>query len=162
MKLREFLQIEKWSKRTSRKMFVAFGVVTLGFVILYGLNARWTSPKERRAAREALAQLDTLKSFTNSNEEYGVAHNQARQKVDVALHAGLTSQDKVIALTLSMYLMSIETENESQKSSREMKIKWGSSRDERIQKMLLDDSRSSQVSQHVADFMSRDLHAALD
>jgi len=163
MTLREFLHTEIWSKKTSRRIFIAFGVVAIAFVGFYQVDTRWTSPGERRAAREALLQLDTLKAFTsNSNDGYEAAHELAKQRVDVALHSTLTSRDLGIASTLSMYLMSIEIVIEDRTASHKMEVKFANSADERMRKMEVERQQSSNDLQHSNDFLGRSLHSLLD
>jgi len=163
MTLREFLHIEIWSKETSRKIFIVFGVIAVAFAVFYEVDMRWTSPRERRTAKEALSQLDTLKAFaSNSNDGYEAAHELAKQKVDVALHSTLTSRDIGIASTLSMYLMSIEIVFEDRTANHKMDVKFANSADERMRKMEIERQLSSNELQHSNDFLGRSLHSLLD
>jgi hypothetical protein len=55
MKIRELLQTEIWSKRTSRKILVVTGIVlgilALGIGSLYEVNERWLTPREKSLAK---------------------------------------------------------------------------------------------------------------
>jgi ABC-type Na+ efflux pump permease subunit len=108
MKIRELLQYELWSKRTTRKILVGIGIVVA--VVALGLGAWsvvsrvWLTPEERRAARIALKQVDALQSTGSlSNEEYAKLDGQATKSVDDALQAALTRRDRAIARKLLIY-----------------------------------------------------------
>jgi hypothetical protein len=113
MKIRELLQKEIWSKRTSRKILIGFGIVVVllvvGFVVLNTLDERWITPPERKAGRAALAQIEVLQNFDQmSDSEYDAGALQAKQKIDRAEQTALTAQDKRIALMLLGYFVSTE------------------------------------------------------
>jgi hypothetical protein len=101
MKIRELLQIELWTKRTSRKMFVGFGtflgVVVAGFVIWSVVDRNWITPGERSAARVALGKLDALQGAGLFNpREFVVRAKLAGRRVDDAHQAARTTRDKMI------------------------------------------------------------------
>ena len=120
MTIRELLQIEIWSKRTSRKIFIGLGIVVVllvvGFVVLNALDERWITPPERKAGRAALAQIEALQNFDRmSDSEYDAGALQAKQKIDTAGQAAWTSQDKRIAFLLLGYFDLKDRERSNQK-----------------------------------------------
>jgi hypothetical protein len=111
MKVREFLQIELWSKRTSRKIFVGFGLVVAGLVFLFLFDRCWLTVGERAAGREALKQIDALGNLDSmSYEDFKAREKQAEAKVETAKQAACTTRDKRVAETLYAYVVSIDTE----------------------------------------------------
>ena len=113
MTIREILQIEIWSKRTSRKILIGLGIVVVllvvGFVVLNALDERWITPPERKAGRAALAQIEVLQNFNQmSDSEYDAGALQAKQEIDTAEQAAWTSQDKRIAFLLLGYFDSTD------------------------------------------------------
>jgi hypothetical protein len=113
MTIRELLQIEIWSKRTSRKILIGLGIVVvllvIGFVGFNVLNERWITPSERKAGREALAQIEILQNFNRmSDSEYDAGALQAKQKIDTAEQVAWTAQDKRIAVMLLGYFASTD------------------------------------------------------
>jgi hypothetical protein len=108
MEVRELLQKEIWSKRTSRKILIGFGitvvVVVVGFFVWNTLDERWITPSERNAGRAALAQIEVLQDFNEmSDAEYDAGALQAKQRIDSAEQAAWTSQDRRIAFLLLGY-----------------------------------------------------------
>jgi len=119
MNIRELLQIEIWSKRTSRKILVGFGVVfgtaVVGFAGLYVVERYWLTPGERSSAKAAMAQIDGLQDFSSlSDEDFDAREKRAEAKVEDAKHAAVTKRDDWIALDLSFYL------DETQSDKREI------------------------------------------
>ena len=126
MKVRELLQIEIWSKITSRKILVWFGIVigvlVVGFVTLYEIERHWLTTGERSAAKAAIAQIDGLQDFASlSDEDFDAREKQAEAKVEDAKHAAVTKRDDWVALELSFYLE--ETQND-QREIREALLFW--------------------------------------
>jgi hypothetical protein len=113
MKVRELLQTELWSKRTSRKIFFGIGIIVEGLIAWIVAEMYWLTPGERKAARIAMEQIDSLQSFESiSKSDFAVKDGQAKQEVDVALRAAWTERDKEFAIALSMYLNLTEIDNE--------------------------------------------------
>jgi hypothetical protein len=105
MKVRELLQIELWSKRTSRKICIGIGIVFIGFGFWIWTDQHWLTPGERSAAKEALAQIDGLQDFAPlSDQDFDVREKQAEAKVEAAKHAAVTQRDKGLAFDLEVYL----------------------------------------------------------
>ena len=116
MEIRELLQKEIWSKRTSRKILIGLGIVSVGLIVGSALNERWITPPERNAGRVALAQIEVLQSSNEmSDAEFDAKDLQAKQKVDLAEQAAWTSQDTRISAQLLGYLSLLETKRFDQK-----------------------------------------------
>jgi hypothetical protein len=60
MKIRELLQTELWSKRTSRRILVGIGILVVGFFFWCAIEQYVLTPGERSAARAALVKVDEL------------------------------------------------------------------------------------------------------
>lgn len=117
MTIREILQIEIWSKRTSRKILIGLGIVVAGFVVWFAVDGHWITPPERNAARAALAQIEVLQNSKEmSNAEYDEGTRRAKESLDKAEHAAWTSRDKSIAAALFFYLAAKELQRSDQKS----------------------------------------------
>jgi hypothetical protein len=117
MKIRELLQKEIWSKRTSRKILIGFGITVVVVVVLSAVDGHWITPPERHAARVALAQIDVLQNSKEmSDAEYDVGTRRAKESVDKAEHAAWTSRDKSIAVALFFYLAAKELQRSEQRS----------------------------------------------
>jgi hypothetical protein len=150
MNVRELLQKEIWSRRTSRKILIGFGitvvVVAVGFVVLNALDERWITPSERKAGRAALAQIEVLQNFNQMNDsEYDAGALQAKQKIDTAEQAAWTAQDKRIALMLLGYFESTDVKRSHKK------FKFPPERPE-----------DEALNQQVFQFIKGVLHKALD
>ena len=117
MKIRELLHKEIWSKRTSRKILIGFGIVVVGFVVWNALDGHWITPPERNAARAALAQIEVLQNSKEmSDAEYEEGTRRAKERVDTAEQAAWTSRDKLIAASLLGYLAVTDMQRSEQKS----------------------------------------------
>jgi hypothetical protein len=150
MTIREILQIEIWSKRTSRRILIGLGIVVVllvvGFIVLNALDERWITPQERKAGRAALAQIEVLQNFDQmSDSEYDAGAIQAKQKIDAAEQAAWTAQDKRIALMLFGYFASTD----EKRSHRKFKLPPERPQDEALNKQAF-------------QFIKGVLHQALD
>jgi hypothetical protein len=162
MEIRELLQKEVWSKRTSRKIwsvvkrtFRVVEVALVGFVIWLLVNSLWLTSPERKAGRVALDKVDALQRFSGmSEEEYGVDYKKAEDMVHAAERAAWTWRDQGVAAQLSAYLMFTDMRREDQ----ENRIKLSNSKDERLKNLGLQASPSS-IS--ASEFESGMLHQAL-
>jgi hypothetical protein len=116
MTIRDLLQIEIWSKRTSRKILIGFGLVIVGLVVLYVLDRYWITPAERKAGRVALVQIEVLQNSKEmSDAEYDAGDLRAKGSVETAKRAAFTSRDEMIAAELGIYLLQIDVERSDQK-----------------------------------------------
>ena len=120
MKVRELLQKEIWSKRTSQRILRVIGIVgaVVGVVCVVGngLDTYWMTPPERSAGRSALAEIDVLQNFRGmSDTDYDAGVKRAKAKVDAANQVAITSRDDAIASVLSGYLFLVNNERFNQK-----------------------------------------------
>ena len=105
MKIHELLQIEIWSKRTTRRILVGLGIVIAGFFAWAAVEQYWLTSGERDAAKAALAQIDGLQDFTSlSDQDFDARVKQAEAKVETAKHAAVTQRDEGLAFDLEVYL----------------------------------------------------------
>jgi hypothetical protein len=126
MNVRELLQTEIWSKRTSRKILVVLAIICVGLILsiaAYVVDESWITPSERSAGRAALAQIDGLQNFDGmSDAEFDAGVLQAGRKVDDAEQAAWTSRDKRIAGVVSFYLSSTKDLRDRIKSDRKLNL----------------------------------------
>jgi hypothetical protein len=105
MTFRELMQIELWSKETSRKILIGLAVVVVVLIAWIAVERYWLTPAERTAGRAALAQIDKLQDFgAISNGDFEARVKQMRAQVDAADRAAWTTRDKGVARTLGIYL----------------------------------------------------------
>jgi hypothetical protein len=123
MTLREILQIELWSKTTSRKLLVWVGRVC-GTVIVVGgawiaVEHFWTTPGERKAGRQALAQIDALQKFESmSGNDFSIGDARAREEIAVARSDARTQRDLSLANGLEEYLDMTESDRQLERSQK--------------------------------------------
>jgi hypothetical protein len=162
MELRELLQTEIWSKRTSRKIWLVvkriFRIVevgVVGFVIWLLVSELWLTSPERKIGRVALDKIDALQRFSGmSEEEYGVDYKRAEDMVHTAGQVAWTERDHRVATQLFVYLMFTDM----QKQDQENRIKLSNSKDERLRNWSL---QSNPSSIEASEFESGLLHQAL-
>ena len=105
MNIRELLQTELWSKRTTRKILVWSGLVfVVGFLALNGwhfVEIHWLTRGERDAAKAALAEIDALQDAGPlSDEEFQVRLKAAEAKVKLAEEQPETYRDNFTQMKL--------------------------------------------------------------
>jgi hypothetical protein len=108
MNLREILQIEIFSKSTSRRVFVGigivFGLVYVGNAALSVVGHHWLTPRERTAARTALSQIDQLENLVrSSDQDFSAKAKMVQQSVDFADNAARTARDRYVVSELMTY-----------------------------------------------------------
>jgi hypothetical protein len=103
MKVRELLQTELWSKRTTRKILVGFAIVVVGFGVVFTVEVKWLTPGERVAAKQALASLDVLQNLNSGDEDFLKRTTQVHALIDVADQAAWTLRDDRIVTALRAY-----------------------------------------------------------
>jgi hypothetical protein len=125
MTLREVLQIELWSRETSRRILRSIWKVTkpvvavLGVLILlvgitYTVESRWLTSGERKAGLEALAKIEELQQIEgNVGVDFNSANGEAKGFVAVAQQKALTLRDKRAAGLLELFRWELETDHES-------------------------------------------------
>jgi hypothetical protein len=128
MKVREFLQIELWSKETTRKITartrkflvriaIAVLVVALALALVLTLEIRWLTPGVRRDAKDALAKIDTLQDFGSISEmDFYSKLEQAKMKIQQASESAWTIRDSGTLDMLSNYV------DFTKQSYKEMKL----------------------------------------
>jgi hypothetical protein len=128
MTIRETLQIEIWSKETSRKILaktlkvlarlgIVIGVLAVAIGIVLTAEMRWMTPAEGRIAREALSSLDALQDFGALNGgDFNAGLVQARAKVQLAQDSAWTLRDSGVASLLFEYW------NETRESRKEKQM----------------------------------------
>jgi hypothetical protein len=131
MKVRELLQIEIWSKETSRKILdpirkilfwflpsrktlkrigIVFGVLVVVLGVIVVVEVSWLTSGERKVASAALAEIDAMQGLVSaSSNDFEARDRQAKETVKAAERVAWTSRDKVAAFGLWSYLN--ETEN---------------------------------------------------
>jgi len=158
MTLREVLQIEIWSKRTTRKMMSVFGSLVVVLVVLYVIEFWWLTPPERKAARVALAKVDGLQKFGEmTDEEYGWHYQEAEAKIQAAEKASWTERDESTVVVLSNYLMFTDFRRSQEKSAE----KLIGSKNERLRESGLTELQWSVSSTPISGLDSLGLHEAL-
>ena len=90
--VREVLQTEIWSSRTSKWILVVLGVVIVGGVVY----TDWLSPAERRACSEVLNDASSIRQ--NGARDSVVEESQANSRKADTDGAAWTMRDKVVAM----------------------------------------------------------------
>jgi hypothetical protein len=131
MKIRELLQTEIWSKRTTRKILVrsgsVLGVVVVVFAIWLAVEWYWFTPGERKSSRAAIAQIDSMQALEPmSQPQFDSMAREAKEKVEGAKQAAWTIRDKDVAYALEAYLFLTTTEQECLQRRREIELKYPS------------------------------------
>ena len=125
MKVRELLQVELWTKRTSRKILVGFGIVfgiaVVGLGALFAFERYWLTKGERNAARVALAQIEALQNCVScSDQEFAAKDKQVEGAVEIASQSAVTDRDDSVSIALLGYLSIIESERQEPQLRRMM------------------------------------------
>jgi len=110
MNVRELLQIELWSKRTTRRILTITGIATaalvLLLVVLFEVELHWLTPGERNAARAALVEIDLLQNAASMNgKEFDLEEEKAQLKFGTARDSTRTRRDREVVAVLSYYLI---------------------------------------------------------
>lgn len=117
MTVREFLQIELWSKNTTRKIVkvvgVCFGSLVVVGAVFLALELGWINPHERSTAKIALADIEGLRQISaESEDEYKTRKVKAEVAAESALEAAWTWRDERICTAISAYLTLVEMQHE--------------------------------------------------
>ena len=115
MKIPELLQIELWSKRTSRRLFVGIGIVfVVAFVGVGALSAigkHWLTPGERKAAKIALQQIEELpKGNSASYDELFAMHKTERKAIAIAEAEAVTEKDHTTVMQLEACVSEVNSD----------------------------------------------------
>ena len=160
MKIRELLQIEIWSKRTTRKILIGFGIVVVGIGLWFYFDAYCLTRGERNSARMALLQIDSLQIQASglNDKDFDARIQQTQGYVETAEHSAWTSRDKIVSSTLSGYLSLIKSEREELEQRKLMQ-----ERNVSLAKSEQDMNEKSNLSGiQVRSFLSVVLHSSLD
>jgi hypothetical protein len=163
MTIREILQIEIWSKRTSRKTLIVFGkilivlgIVGFGVVAWVAISSHWITNAERNAGKAALAQIDALQRFDEmSDAEYEEEALQAKGKIAAAEQAAWTRKDGWVYINLEMCFVLTDAEKSDQRWMKKANFHRDANREQKDRESLqkLEMQRSS---------LRQGLHKALD
>jgi hypothetical protein len=109
MKVRELLQTEIWSKRTSRVLLMFLLCLVVGYVLLAYVSDHWLTQREREAAGNALKQVDALEAqiAETDQQDFDAKKWRAQQATDAASKAALTSRDERLSFELSSYFAEV-------------------------------------------------------
>jgi hypothetical protein len=163
MTVRELLQIEIWSKRTSRKMLIGFGkifvclvIVGVGVVAWVAISRHWITNAERNAGKAALAQIDALQRFDEmSDAEYEEGALQAKGKIAAAEQAAWTVKDRWVFINLEMCFVLTDAEKSNRRWIQGSKFHRDPDRERK-------DRESLQESEILRNSLRQGLHRALD
>jgi hypothetical protein len=130
MKVRELLQIEIWSKETSRKILdsirkilfwvfpskktfkrigIVLGILIVVLGVILAIEIIWLTSGERKVASTTLAKIDSMQNLvTTSSNDFEAMDQQAKEMVEEADHVAWTIRDKGVAFNLSFYLSETE------------------------------------------------------
>ncbi|MGD1063981.1 MAG: hypothetical protein ABR860_12035 [Terracidiphilus sp.] len=159
MTIRELLQIELWSKRTTRKILVGIGIVVAGYFAWAAVDEHWISPGEHRAGSEALVQIETLRKIDpEKDKDFELGVQQVRQKIEAAKKAAWTTRDTFLALDLSGYLLMTEIDRKAPGIGGKLQQRNASSSDSR--RRLLEKLASTATGSEAR--LSARLHEELD
>jgi hypothetical protein len=111
MDVRELLRCEIWSKKTTRRILVTFGVVLvvwlLGFEGWQGVSRHWLAKGERAAAQIALQRIDEWKNVGLKSPEFIAAGERARKAMGDAEAAARTDRDRATVFLLNICVATI-------------------------------------------------------
>jgi hypothetical protein len=106
MNARELLHYELWSKRTTQKILVAFGVtftaLFLGFWGWQEVSRHWLTKGERTAAQIALQQVDEWRNVDAKSHEFIPAGERTRKALGDAETAARTERDRRTVFQLNI------------------------------------------------------------
>jgi hypothetical protein len=161
--IREFLQIEIWSKTTSRKILIGFGkifvglaIVGVGVVAWVAISSHWITNAERNAGKAALAQVDALQRFDEmSDAEYEEGALQAKGKIAAAEQAAWTFKDRWVYINLEMCFVLTDAEKSNRRWIKEARFHRDPDREGK-------DRESVQKSEILRNSLRQGLHKALD
>ncbi|MFP5237109.1 MAG: hypothetical protein ACLGSD_14505 [Acidobacteriota bacterium] len=145
MTLREVLQIELWSKETSRRVFgpvgkilkraaVVLGVLAVSISVAYVVECNWITSGERKAGKQALAHIEELEKLARCDcAQFAGVDQQVKAYVDLADRKAWTIRDRGVAFQLFSYVVWIETihqdmlfEEQTRRETQARHLKWQS------------------------------------
>jgi hypothetical protein len=105
MTLRELLQREIWSKRTTRRIWIVSACMAVLGLVVFGwhqLDTHWLTPPERAAGRAALQEIEVLEGA--SDQQFDSQEQKASRVIEAAEKAAWTRRDRQISGVLAGYL----------------------------------------------------------
>jgi hypothetical protein len=110
MKIREVLQTELWSKRTTWKILIVSAVVlVLGYGFWQAYDRYWISLGVRGPGRMALAQIDELQTTSKScDPSFDAKAEGADREIKLADPKAHTTRDFAVTMQLTVYLGNIQ------------------------------------------------------
>jgi gluconate kinase len=116
MNVRELLQIEIWSKRTTRKILVGLvtviGLIVVGFWVWNKVELHWLTSSERKAARAALADVDSMEDAAPlTDQEWEARKQRVKVEVEATAAAARTYRDTFMEMDLSTYFLKVEMDH---------------------------------------------------
>jgi hypothetical protein len=115
MKFRELLRYEIWSKKTTQRIFLGFGIVAFSLLATLGLwyevDLHWLTKGERDAAKLVLQRVGELQTVVALDDEYKIRDDQAKAALKAAEEIAQTDKDDSIQMRLDICLGGVETEH---------------------------------------------------
>jgi predicted negative regulator of RcsB-dependent stress response len=122
MKIRELLQTELWSKRTTQGILIGFALAVMGFWAWNYVDDHWLTRGEQKTAKSALVLIDSLQlqSTEDDQKDFEAGKQKAEQAVKVAEQAAWTTRDKQVFSALSNYLNEVGLDRNSFRQDKEL------------------------------------------
>src|ERR1700735_4114036 len=116
MKVRDLLRYEIWSKRTTRRILIGV-VIFIGLIFVSNwiwteYELHWITSGERKAAKAALAEIDSLAAAgTLSDQEWEARTQQAKARIEATRRSAKTYRDVFVEDDLSLYLLEVTADH---------------------------------------------------
>ena len=163
MTLREVLQIELWSKQTTRKIVktvgICFAMVVCIVSIGFALETLWINPLERSTAKVALSDVESLQGIDSTKEdEYKARKDKAEAATEGAQKAAWTWRDQNLSQALYGYLFLIEMEHDEPRRRAALQEFYQKHPEHRKSAA----QQQEDISPQAIEFIGKRLHGALD
>jgi hypothetical protein len=117
MKIRELLQTEIWSRKTTQRLVL--GILVAGLLMVFGLKAwrsyqyYWLTDNERSTARIALQEIDKVRlANTVSWEDLDVIEKPMKKAIASADAAAFTKRDQITVMQVESCELEMINERE--------------------------------------------------
>jgi hypothetical protein len=116
MKIRELLRCEIWSKKTTRRILIGvvifIGLIFVGDWIWNEYELHWLTSGERKAAKAALAEIDSLEDTRQlSDQEWEARQQEAKARIEATRRSAKTYRDVLVEDDLSLYLLEVSADH---------------------------------------------------